>query len=79
MSETIMRQFYISKGTGLTVLNAEQCYQVEIRPLDNDTSQLLFEGRLIAIEGEHDNVYRLFDKLCPGMLSDSQRHRLGLC
>ena len=74
MGEIIMRQFNVRKDIEITIPEAERQYQVKIRPMDNDrSSQLLSEGRLIAVEGEHDNVYRLFDRLCPRALSDTQK------
>lgn len=76
--ERIMRQFYVAKDTGLTISRAEKLFNVEVRPLDHDASKLLFPDRLISVEGDHDDVYRFFDKLCPGILSEEQRNSLGI-
>jgi hypothetical protein len=76
VSETILRQFYVAKDIGLTILEAEQRFGVEIRSLTIDPSDVLFIGRLISVEGSHDNVYRLFDKLCPGVLNEKQVNSL---
>ncbi len=74
---TIMRQFYVNKDVGLTISQAETQFGVEVRSLTVDNlSDKLYHGRLISVEGEHDNVYRLFDKLCPGVLSEEQRNSL---
>ena len=69
MSETILRQFHVAKDTGLTISEAEQRFGVEVRSLTIDPSNTLFVGRLISVEGDHDDVYRLFDELCPGALN----------
>ena len=76
MPETILRQFHVAKDTGLTILEAEQRFGVEVRSMAIDPSDLLFVGRLISVEGSHDNMYRLFDELCPEVLSEEQRNSL---
>ena len=76
MAELTMRQFYVVADIGITIRDAERKYQVEVRPLDRGSSQLLYKGRLISVEGDHDDVYRLIDQLCPDALSDDQRQKL---
>ncbi|MDO8496615.1 MAG: hypothetical protein Q7S43_04190 [bacterium] len=84
-SETILRQFYVSKryNGDLSISQAEARYGVEIRPLSLEhqtgCKDLLLKPSLpISVEGDHDNVYRLFDLLCPGTLRPEQRKVLGL-
>lgn len=77
---SIMCQYYVGVDTDLTVTEAERQYQVEVRLLDEKKcgpSQLLSKGRLVAVEGEHDRVYRLFGRLCPGILTDAQRQLIA--
>ncbi|MBI2062581.1 MAG: hypothetical protein HYT64_02745 [Candidatus Yanofskybacteria bacterium] len=77
--DRIMRQFYVSKDTGLTISQAETKFGVEVRSMTiDDTSDKLYHRRLISVEGNHDDVYRLFDVLCPGTLRPEQRKVLGL-
>ncbi len=85
LPETVLRQFYVSKryNGDLSTSQAEARYGVEIRPLSlkhqTDPKNLILEtGMLISVEGDHDNVYRLFDTLCPGTLKPEQRKALGL-
>ena len=84
-SETILRQFHVSKryDGDLTISQAEARYSVAIRPLSlqhqTDCKNLVLKpGVLISVEGDHDNVYRLFDALCPGTLKPEQRKALRL-
>lgn len=79
MAETVLRQFHVSDlYTGhLTIAQAERQYRVEIRPLARDEAgaakdRPLKAGSLISVEGQHDNVYRLFNVLCPGVLRPEQ-------
>lgn len=76
--ESIVRQFHVGVATGLTIAAAEAEFDVEVRSLTiDDGSEVLYPGRLISLEGEHDAVYRLFDRLCPGVLSEQQRSALN--
>lgn len=79
MAETILRQFHVSaRYTGqLTIAQAEARFGVEIRPLAlvevrDSKDKPLRAGSLISVEGDHDNVYRLFNVLCPGILRPGQ-------
>lgn len=83
-SETILRQFHVSDRYhgDLSISQAEVMYSVEIRPLSlkhqTDCKNLVLkQDMLISVEGDHDNVYRFFDRLCPGILSSEQRKTLG--
>jgi hypothetical protein len=75
--EVILRQFYIKEDTGLTIPQAEAEFGVEVRSLNDHGSDKLYAGRPISIEGEHDAVYRLFDRLCPGELTEEQRRTIN--
>ena len=79
MAETILRQFHVSaRYVGqFTVAEAEARFAVEIRPLAlvearDSKDRPLRAGSLISVEGDHDNVYRLFNVLCPGTLRPEQ-------
>lgn len=79
MAETVLRQFHVSAlYTGqLTIAQAERRFGVDIRPLELADARAskdrpLRAGSLISVEGEHDNVYRLFNVLCPGVLRPEQ-------
>jgi hypothetical protein len=79
MAETILRQFHVSgRYTGqLTIARAERLFGVDIRPLalgeaSDSRNRPLKAGSLISVEGDHDNVYRLFNVLCPGTLRPEQ-------
>ena len=79
MAETILRQFHVSaRYTGqLTFAQAEARFSVDIRPLAlvearDSKDRPIRAGSLISVEGDHDNVYRLFNVLCPGVLRREQ-------
>lgn len=79
MAETVLRQFHVSAlYTGqLTIAQVERRFGVDIRPLAlaearDFKDRPLRAGSLISVEGEHDNVYRLFNVLCPGVLRPEQ-------
>lgn len=79
MAGTILRQFHVSaRYTGqLTIAQAEARFGVDIRPLAlvearDSKERPLRAGSLISVEGDHDNVYRLFNVLCPDVLRPEQ-------